>query len=90
MGQAPLAGAVLVFTYSGRFYRMPRPSSSLPLLLPGVACRVDADVDCVDAGGGADVVTVLVVAGGGTAGVVGAPPLLLTTVNMPAALPAAG
>lgn len=91
VGQRPLAGAALVFTFDGRFYSMPRPLSSLPLLLPGIACRVDADVDCVDAGGGADVVNVVVVGRGSDDGdaSITEPPLLYTTVCMPAALPAA-
>lgn len=75
--QAVLTNVSLVMAYDAKLYRLPKPSVSIPVLLPGVANRIAVDVRSIDELGRSGVVRILVVQGDSTV------PMVSAAVTMP-------
>jgi len=76
-GTKPLMGIPVAFDFNRNLYIMKKSQMVLPILLPGLMCHYEADIECFDENGGADVVKILLLNPNSTV------PLVSAIVNMP-------
>ena len=76
-GSKAVCDMVVTFSYNAMLYRLKQSLVRVPLLVPGLLYRLDAELDCIDEQGGADSIRVFVCT---TKSVL---PVLSAVVNMP-------
>ena len=76
-GSKAVCDMAVTFSYNAMLYRLKSPLVRVPLLVPGLLYRLDAELDCIDEAGGADAIRVFVCS---TKSVL---PVLSAVVNMP-------
>jgi len=76
-GAKPMLKVPLTFVFNRQLYTMRQSQMVIPILLPGLMCNYETDIDCFDENGGADVVKILVLNPTSTV------PLVSAIVNMP-------
>jgi Bardet-Biedl syndrome 1 protein len=50
----------VTFNFNAMLYKLKQPLYHVPLLLPGVPYKIDAELECIDENGGADAIRVIV------------------------------
>ena len=78
VGSAHVANLSAVFNYNASLYRFKKPVFHVPILVPGISYRLDAELECIDDNGAADTVRVFVCSPKSCV------PVLSAVVNMPA------
>jgi len=76
-GRKMVTDMAATFNYNPMLYRLKQSLFKIPLLVPGVMLRLDAELECIDENGGADAIRVFVCNGQS------AMPVLSAVVNMP-------
>ena len=76
-GTKAVCDMAVTFAYNAMLYRLKSSLVHVPLLVPGLLYRLDAELDCIDEAGGADAIRVFVCS---TKSVL---PVLSAVVNMP-------
>lgn len=76
-GRKVVTDMVATLTYNAMLYRLKQSLFKIPLLVPGVMLRLDAELECVDENGGADTIRVFVCSAKSSM------PILSAVVNMP-------
>lgn len=77
-GSKHVADLSVAINYNALLYRLKTALFSVPLLVPGLAHRLDADLECIDENGASDTVRVFVCSAKSRV------PVLSAVVNMPA------
>lgn len=78
-GSKPVIDHAVCLNYNSLLYRVKAAVFNLPVLIPGLTHRLDAELECIDENGSADVVRVFVIPKDAHV------PTLSAQVNMPAA-----
>jgi len=76
-GRKMVSDLAATLNYNAMLYRLKQSLFKIPLLVPGVMLRLDAEIECIDENGGADAIRVFVCSG------TSAMPILSAVVNMP-------
>jgi len=76
-GSKTVTGMSVAVNYNTMLYRLKQSVFSVPILVPGLSHRLDAEVECVDERGGADAIRVFVCSAKSVL------PALSAIVNMP-------
>ena len=76
-GSKAVCDMVVTFAYNAMLYRLKSSLVRVPLLVPGLLYRLDAELECIDETGGADAIRIFVCS---TKSVL---PVLSAVVNMP-------
>jgi len=76
-GTRAVTDMVVTFAYNAMLYRLKSSLVRVPLLVPGLLYRLDAELDCIDETGGADAIRVFVCSAKSVL------PVLSAVVNMP-------
>jgi len=76
-GRKVVKDMMATFNYNAMLYRLKQSLFKIPLLVPGVNLRLDAELECIDENGGCDAIRVFV------CNAQSSMPVLSAIVNMP-------